>query len=185
MRHEVDPIVGVWDFRNGNICTFNEGGDIHLCGQRIAIWKHIERRNYVHVYLRGFFSGASDSLVVGRDSQTMQAFVSGNKTITAHRVENSSFTPPDGCHAIVGAWDFNDTNICHFTLDGWIEVCGWRVGLWMQESDEHYLAAYFRGFFGGESGPFVLSEDGQSIDALISDSTTRKLLRIANDASGE
>ncbi len=80
---------------------------------------------------------------------------------------------------IVGTWDFNNSNIYTFDNDGWVEVCGYRIGVWRRESEDNYLLLYLRGYFGGSSDPLLLEADGNTIAALISDSSSRKMIRMA------
>lgn len=175
---ETDPIVGKWDFRNGNVCTFTETGDVLLEGERNGVWRHVSDQRYMLVYLRGFWGGASDQLKLNGDATKLNGKVNGSMPRDIYRLngntQNDSTTDP-----IVGMWDFNNSNICTFDDDGWVEICGHRIGIWRQESENNYLLLYLRGYFGGSSDPLFLESDGNSIAALITDSSTRKLIRMA------
>lgn len=177
---QTDPIIGVWDFTNSNVCTFKPDGNVELCGQRIALWKHVAGRNYVHLYMRGYFGGASDALHLSEDGQTIDGLASGFETRKLQRVAepSSASSSQQATDSIVGVWDFMNSNVCTFTSDGWVELCGARIGAWVKDRERCYTFAYLRGHFGGESDAFTLSENGQTIDALISNGTTRQLLRV-------
>lgn len=173
-----DPIVGKWDFRNGNICTFTDSGDVVLEGERNGVWRHVSDSRYLLVYLRGFWGGASDSLTLNSDASQMSGSLDGSMRRTLNRVEGRT---PSGStdDPIVGMWDFNNSNICTFDKNGWVETCGYRIGIWQRECESSYLLLYLRGYFGGSSDPLFLESDGNTIAALISDSSTRKLIRMA------
>jgi len=175
---KLDPIVGEWDFRNGNICSFTESGDVILDGVRNGIWRHVSDQRYLLVYLRGFWGGASDSLALDEEASQLKGSLNGSQTRTMNRVKD---TGPEvqSMDPIVGVWDFNNSNICTFDDDGWVEICGYRVGVWRRESDGSYLLSYLRGYFDGSSDPLFLEPDCNTIAALISDSSTRKLIRMA------
>ena len=53
-------------------------------------------------------------------------------------------------HSIVGSWESGDKNslggLFDFTEDGWIELCGARVGIWRRESESKFLCVLRRPF---------------------------------------
>ena len=80
-------LVGKWDFNNGNITTFTPEGWMELCGLTIGIWTKEGERRYLASYLRGYFGGASDPLVLSDDGQTIRGLIDGNwETSTVSRV---------------------------------------------------------------------------------------------------
>lgn len=175
---ETDPIVGKWDFRNGNLCTFTDAGDVMLADERNGLWRHVSGRRYLLVYLRGFWGGASDQLTLSNDASNLNGSVNESVPRDYQRV-NGVLPDEPPTDPIVGTWDFNNSNIYTFDNQGWVEICGFRIGIWRRESENNYLLLYLRGYFGGSSDPLFLESDGDTIAALISDSSTRKLIRMA------
>ena len=135
----IDAIVGKWDFRNGNICDFTLDGNVELCGQRIAILRHDLGARFMLVYLRGYFGGASEPLVLGDDGNSMQG-LEGYFTREINRVSDAETSIPDA-DPVVGVWDLNNTNFYEFTDNGWVYCCGYRIGIWSHETGRNYHLA--------------------------------------------
>lgn len=167
-----DPIVGNWEFTNNNICTFAAEGDVMLCGSRVGVWKKVKDKHYFVAYLRGHFGGASDPLEIQPDGTSMRGLANGKLTRHLERADDQ--TDPT---SIVGKWDFKNGNIATFTPDGWNELCGIRVGIWVRESERSFLNVYLRGYFGGASDPLVMSEDGKTMEGLINGSWETSTVR--------
>ena len=87
-QQDRDPIVGKWDFRNGNICTFTEDGWVLLCGERIGLWKEVSGGHYVLAYLRTYPGGLHDPLELDKGGDTIRAMMSNGITNTLLRVDD-------------------------------------------------------------------------------------------------
>jgi len=159
-----DPIVGTWCFPKDNHCTLTHDGNVMLCGSRVGLWKRVEERKYMIAYLRGHFDGASDPLEIAEDGKSMRGLACGTHTRMLDRVELGKANDP---HSIVGVWDYKNGNITTFTPDGWVELCGFRIGIWVKEGERTFLHGYFRGYFGGASDQIELNEDGGTAQGLI------------------
>lgn len=65
-------------------------------------------------------------------------------------------------HSIVGVWEFPNhhggKSLFEFTEDGWIELCGARLGIWRQESESKFLCVYCGGHLRGVSEGLLLDE---------------------------
>ena len=156
-----DPIVGDWNFPRNNLCTFTPCGKVLVCGSRVGVWKKVDDRKYMIAYLRGHFDGASDPLQILDDGKSMKGLANGNLTRDLERADSN--TDPT---SIVGQWDFKNGNISTYSVDGWVELCGMRVAIWVREDTQTFLTVYLRGYFGGASDPVVLSDDGNSMEGL-------------------
>ena len=83
-------IIGDWDFKNGNIVTFTEDGWKELCGLRTGFWVSDGRSSFLLVYLRGYFGGASDPLMLSEDGQAMRGLINGCwETSTVERANST------------------------------------------------------------------------------------------------
>ena len=159
-----DPIVGQWELLNYQY-EFTESGDVLLYGDRIALWQHVEGRKYLFAYLRGCAwrnLGASDVVEIAKDDQgmpNMRGFFSDWQEweLNLKRADDNSDS-----HSIVGIWQFPNhhggVSLFDFTEDGWIELCGARLGIWRQESESKFLCAYCGGHLRGVSEGLLLDQ---------------------------
>jgi len=89
-NQDADPIVGTWDLNNkSNVFEFTEDGWVYCCAYRIGIWFHESQRNYQLAYLKGYFDGCSDPLLLKPDG-TIDCLSADNKTDVLLRVENDN-----------------------------------------------------------------------------------------------
>ncbi len=58
-----DPIVGRWDYNNGNVCDFTPDGFVVLNAKVIAIWRIKPQGGYVVAFTRDFW-GIHDDVVI-------------------------------------------------------------------------------------------------------------------------
>ncbi|OHB79665.1 MAG: hypothetical protein A2W31_03325 [Planctomycetes bacterium RBG_16_64_10] len=65
---KVDPIVGVWNYNNGNVCEYLADGTVILRGSLIAIWRSLGNRSYIVAFTGG---QAADRLQVQADWRTI------------------------------------------------------------------------------------------------------------------
>lgn len=57
-----DPIVGRWNYNNGNICEYTSDGFVTLNAKTIGIWRRKPQGGYIVAFTRDFAGGSHDDL---------------------------------------------------------------------------------------------------------------------------
>ena len=174
LTNKADPILGEWELLNYQY-EFIESGHVLMYGEPVALWQHVEGRKYLFAYLRGCGwkeSGASDIVEIVQDDAAifnLPGFLSDWEwDLKLKRADDG--TDPN---SIVGSWESGGSLLVNdgrapfkpkwgsfeFTEDGWIELCGARLGIWRRESESKFLCAYCGGHLKGVSEGLILNED--------------------------
>ena len=82
----MDPIVGKWDYHNGNQCDFTEDGWVMLKGVPIGLWRRHKDGSYAVAFLNNF-NGTSDQLQLRADGQACE-FIGSKERFQIDRVKN-------------------------------------------------------------------------------------------------
>jgi hypothetical protein len=163
-----DPILGDWELLNYQY-EFTESGRVLLYGDPVALWQHVKGQKYLLAYLRGCAwrgRGASDIVEIVKDEGgvfRLPGFFSDWTDWDLNLKRADDETDP---HSIVGSWESGDKNLLgglfEFTEDGWIELCGARLGIWRRESESKFLCAYCGGHLRGVSEGIILDKGGET-----------------------
>lgn len=76
-ENDSNSILGVWDYKNSNMVEFRADGWVNVCGINIGVWRRESDNTFLHVYLRGYFGGASDPLVLSEDGNALEGLIYG------------------------------------------------------------------------------------------------------------
>ncbi|PHQ32254.1 hypothetical protein CEE69_26935 [Rhodopirellula bahusiensis] len=81
----IDPVVGRWDYSNGNVCDYTQEGFVVLRGKRIGLWAKVENNQYLVAFLRTFADGSSEELMLHPDGKHATS-VSSKSSVQLKRI---------------------------------------------------------------------------------------------------
>lgn len=80
---QADPIVGAWNYNNGNTCDYLADGTVMLGGKQTAIWRRTKDGSYLVAFIE---RKAADRLQLLPDGRTIALTGPGNSKMRLDRV---------------------------------------------------------------------------------------------------
>ncbi|WDQ14878.1 hypothetical protein [Rhodopirellula sp. P2] len=81
-----DPVVGRWDYGNGNVCDYTPDGLVVLRGKPIGLWAKVGNKQYLVAFLRNFADGSSEEIMLHPDGKHATS-VGSKSSVQLTRIE--------------------------------------------------------------------------------------------------